>query len=55
MGGPPLCALIATFNKCYVDFIEANRYVGFTPSMLHAKAMAYARDELANTWPVTID
>lgn len=55
MGGPMLHALIAAFNDHYIVFIADNRYIGFTPPMLHAKAMAYARDQLAATYPITRD
>lgn len=53
MGGPYIQALIEIFKHAYAQFIEDNRYAGFTPAMLHAKAMAYARDKLAGTYPIT--
>lgn len=53
MGGPRLEIMIMEFTAHYEKFIEDNRYVGFTPAMLHAKAMAHARDSLP--WPVTCD
>lgn len=53
MGGPKLEVLIMEFNAQYEKFIEDNRYAGFTPAVLHAKAMAYARDHLP--WPITHD
>jgi len=55
MGGAPLASLIDVFKGYYIKFLEDNRYVGFTPALLHAKAMAYARDELAASYPITLD
>ena len=53
MGGPTIEVMIAEFNSSYEKFIEDNRYAGFAPAVLHAKAMANARDQLQATWPIT--
>jgi len=55
MGGPTLHVMLMEFNTAYEKFIADNRYAGFSPAMLHAKAMAYARDHLQSIWPVMAD
>lgn len=55
MGGPSIEALIMVFNEAYEKFVTDNRYSGMTPELLHGRAMAYARDTLQSTWPVTRD
>lgn len=55
MGGPMIELMIAEFNSHYEKFITDARYTGFMPAVLHAKAMAYARDKLQATWPITYD
>ncbi|QXO10140.1 hypothetical protein pEaSNUABM37_00179 [Erwinia phage pEa_SNUABM_37] len=55
MGGPSLEALLAVFNDAYEQFVTDNRYSGMTPELLHGRAMAYARDKLQGTWPLTRD
>lgn len=53
MGGPMIELMVAEFNRHYEQFITDNRYAGFMPATLHAKAMAYAADKLQATWPIT--
>lgn len=55
MGGPRIEVMVMEFNNAYEKFIIDNRYAGFEPAMLHAKAMAYARDKLQSIWPVIND
>lgn len=52
MGGPLIEVMVMELNRAYEKFITDNRYAGFEPAMLHAKAMAYAREKMQAIWPV---